>query len=344
MLASGFELDLIRNSWRLQREYNWDIFLPDMGVTSGMDIGRYCQEISFGDYTMSEIVSQRYGAYQSKFAGLMNIEDVTFTFLKPVPDIVSAYFYYWRSLIVNLAGYYNVKSQYAFTVKVFMYDTNGAISNTISLIGVFPKTVPTYRMAYGSEKMVEMSITCSVDRFSVGDYVPPYFPSEIEMPVTRSDYGVVIGNDLPQNTKEASNAISNASYAQSRQFATAPYKVGGVVEQPFPEIRLGKGAPSLSFLPNLVQNFFLPTRGSGSPAPVPVRDPGWPTLTIGTPSLPDGAKVAGSGATLSSYTGGNSTPLSFPSVQQKGAAFGGSNLSYSRQLYNAFPGGVKLTP
>ena len=191
----GYDLAFLRTALKPQRTYNWEIMLPDMGIIPGIVVSMACQDVKFGDYNIADVDRLRYGAYESKFPGLMEIQDVQFTFIKPIPDIVSAYFYAWRNLIVDQAGYYGKKSDYARKINIYLYDTTGMISNNIQLVGVFPRTLPTYDLSYSTEEIVRLVITCNVDRMSFGEYVPPTFPADIDVPITRETLPAQIGND-----------------------------------------------------------------------------------------------------------------------------------------------------
>jgi hypothetical protein len=289
MLASAFDTDLIRHTWNLQRDYNWEIFLPDMGSLAGYQVAMYCQEVKFGDYVLDSD-SMRYGAFQAKFPGTQGIEDVTFTFLKPVPDIVSSYFYYWKNLVVDGSGYYNVKSQYAKNLKVILYDTTGATSNTYTLVGVWPKSVPSYNISYKREGMVEVSITCSVDRVALGDYVPAQFQETIDQPIGRLEYQVSLGNST-QKDREATNATA-FSYSTARYFSPAASRVSQGLAGIGVELGLNIASSILRPTPTYTPPY-VP-----APSPIPA-----PELRVEVPNSELGL--------ISRYGGGGLNPYQF---------------------------------
>jgi hypothetical protein len=165
----------------------WEVMLPDIGGISGTLLSTYCQDIKFGDYGMEEVASLKYGAFRAKYAGELDIPDLTLTFLRPVPDQVTAYFYAWRHLIVTDDGFYNPKGNYARSIYFYLYDTTGAIANKIQLVGCFPKDLPGWDFSYESENVSKLTITISVDRMAFGEFVSPVFIQDTVQPFTRVD-------------------------------------------------------------------------------------------------------------------------------------------------------------
>jgi len=160
----GSVVDDFRRSWELQRNYMWEAIFPTIGLYDGIAISKYCQDVKFGDYGIAELSQKRYGAYRAKYAGMMEIPNMTATFLKPSPDLVSAYFYYWKSLITTDRGYFNVKFAYARTAYIYIYNTAGKATERFKLMGVFPKTVPNYDLNYVGEDITRLPIEFNVDR------------------------------------------------------------------------------------------------------------------------------------------------------------------------------------
>lgn len=158
------------NIWRLQRPYMFELMLPDMGtgwfgMVPGFEVGNYCQKLRFDDYKMSETKSLRSGAYRVKYAGNFEIDSMHAVFLKPIPDIVSSYFYLWRNLIMNSRdGTMNPKNYYAKTAYVRLFDRDGMESGIYMLEGVFPKTVPGLDLAMAGDNVMHVDIEFSVDR------------------------------------------------------------------------------------------------------------------------------------------------------------------------------------
>lgn len=163
-----------------QRNYMWDVLLPDLGGGLGLSIlgiqlpkgfsapvgilvSRYCQEVKFGQYGVTELVEMKKGGKLEKFAGLRNIDKITLTFLKPVPDVVSYYFYRWRQLVCNDKGYYGVKSAYAKTMRMILYDVTGISTAWFKAVNTFPLSAPVYSMDYTNEKLLTLSMEFSVD-------------------------------------------------------------------------------------------------------------------------------------------------------------------------------------
>ena len=183
----------------LQRSYNFDVQLPEIESISGTLVGGYCQDIKFGDYSLAT-TDLRFGAFKSKYAsGDTEISDVTMTFLKPIPDFSTAYFYAWRNLIIDQNGYYGIKSAYAKGIYVYLYDVTGFMVGKIQLVGAFPKTMPDYDLSYESETVSKFSITFSVDRISFGEFSPTQYAESLDTPIT--EVGITTTSIKSQQSK-----------------------------------------------------------------------------------------------------------------------------------------------
>jgi hypothetical protein len=157
------------NIWRLQRPYMFELMLPDLqtdtgwfGGVPGFEVSKYCQEMRFEDYKM-DTKTIRAGAQQIHFAGHFDIGVMRAVFLKPVPDVVSQYFYSWRALITD-GIHMHPKNNYAKPVYIRLFDRDGFESGIYLLTGVFPKTVTEIEMSMGGEGIVKLAIEFSVDR------------------------------------------------------------------------------------------------------------------------------------------------------------------------------------
>lgn len=162
ILGSG--IDVISKKYNLQRTYLWELRLPSIGGIDGLEVSKLCQEIDFGDYTMNEVSTMRYGAFQNHYAGFLSIQSVEMTFLRPIPDIVTAYFDEWRKLIVDEQGYYSVKNNYAKRIYIVLLDNAGNESTKFILVGSFPTSFPRYPLSYKTNEIVHLRYGFSVDR------------------------------------------------------------------------------------------------------------------------------------------------------------------------------------
>jgi hypothetical protein len=170
----GFNNADVLRSWDFQRDYMWDIRLPELGASTNIfgiavgastlvDIGRFCQIVDFGDYDMESTNEMQVGAYRNKFAGMLRIKDIFMTFLKPSPDVVTPYFQKWRNLAVKDSIFYP-KKNYAKTIYIYMLGVDNMISGTFKLYNCFPTQLPSYRLDYGSDKILTFPVKFSVDR------------------------------------------------------------------------------------------------------------------------------------------------------------------------------------
>ena len=153
---------------RFQRNYLWDVLLPDINIETGGLIGfslsQFVQGIKFGDYSIDSAITQRFGPFQAHYAGLFTVEKVTITFLKTMPDIVSAYFNAWKNLIISTDGLYQVKANYQRTIRIRFLDITGIAVGEYRLIGAFPIVFPSYNLSYESNDVTKVDIVFEVDR------------------------------------------------------------------------------------------------------------------------------------------------------------------------------------
>jgi len=160
----------------VQREYLWSIFLPGMetmpipllGAIQSNLVNRYCQSVRFGNYDISELFKLITGAKTKSFGSKLSIDQVSMTFIVPVPDVTTSYFLAWRRLVVSEEGYYNPSSYYKRRVSIVMEDRTGVGTNFISLIGCFPVKMPVYEPAYGKEDVLRCNISLSIDDIKQG--------------------------------------------------------------------------------------------------------------------------------------------------------------------------------
>jgi hypothetical protein len=149
---------------KYQRTYNWEMLLPGMGILGPEVIGKYIQEVTFGEYSIDEVTKLRYGAETRGHAGIFNIQKVSIKFFKPVPDIVGTYLSLWKNLIVDNNGFFSPKKNYALTGYLIMLDTTGRQSGSYKLLNMFPIKFPEHRLAYGENSIVSYTIDFNVDR------------------------------------------------------------------------------------------------------------------------------------------------------------------------------------
>jgi hypothetical protein len=139
--------------------------LPDLAGIAGSDVGPLVRDVKFGDYNMTDVAMVWYGALRKGYAGMFQIEPMTVEFMASIPDIVQAYLYQWKGLIIdNDSGGYYPKMNYALTAYVKLYDKDGTDSATFKLTGVFPKTFPRYHLSQSQEEVITYTIDFNVDR------------------------------------------------------------------------------------------------------------------------------------------------------------------------------------
>lgn len=167
----GFQ-SLTSRTMMLQRRFNWQLVMPSsIGGILGMMVSQYCQDVRFGDYSMSDISSLRYGGFQKFYAGMQNIETVLLQFLTPVDNSVIEYFHSWYDLVVDKDGFYNPKNVYAKPIYVMLYDRSGVESVQFELTGTWPSRKPVIDLTYRDEDMLMLPIYLSVDRIKMGSII-----------------------------------------------------------------------------------------------------------------------------------------------------------------------------
>ena len=153
---------------RFQRSYLWDVLLPDIGFQMGGLVGfalsQFIQEISFGDYNITNPTTMRYGPYQASFAANFDVGKVKMTFLKTMPDIVSPYFNSWKNLIIGPDGLYNAKTKYQKTIYIRFMDSTGMTIGQYKLLSCFPVTFPSYDLSMSKNEVVKVSVEFQCDK------------------------------------------------------------------------------------------------------------------------------------------------------------------------------------
>jgi len=154
----------------VQRTYNWDFLLPDLYgmLVSGLVVSKYCQSVRFGQYDISGISELKAGILKKFFPDALSIEQVSTTFVSPIPDLVSLYFSKWKSLIVDDLGRYSVPSKYKKTGHIILYDRSGIPVNVIRLVGMFPVKFPAYDLSYGREDVIKFDVNFRVEKVEMG--------------------------------------------------------------------------------------------------------------------------------------------------------------------------------
>jgi hypothetical protein len=163
-LSGLSSVDLTR-TWNLQRNYNWQLLMVhNFGGTIRYLVSQLCQDISFSDYSISEISTLKSGAFQRFYAGLQSIEQVVMEFLVPVDNSVQDYFYAWYENMIDRDGYYYPKANYKRNVYIILYDQMKVKSGQFILKGCFPKSHPIIHPSYTDEKIMQAQVIMSVDK------------------------------------------------------------------------------------------------------------------------------------------------------------------------------------
>ena len=166
-------VDWILAKTRFQRNYLWDVLLPDIspsiggvptGGLVGFGLGQLVRKIQFGDYSMDDSRTMRVGPFQANFAGLLKADRVRITFVKTMPDAVALYINAWKNLIVDSDGLFNLKGDYAKTMYVRFLDSTGVAVGRYKLIGCFPVIYPKYDLNYENDDLTTVVIEFAVDK------------------------------------------------------------------------------------------------------------------------------------------------------------------------------------
>ena len=152
-----------------QRTYMWDCLLPDITGNDGNSwqgelISPFIQSVSFGQYSMEDVNPIRHGALKAHSAGVFSIQAINMEFLADAQGQVLGYFESWRSLIYDSTNlYYFPKISYVNTGIVTFYDTQGNSLYQWTLVNMFPKSFPAFKMSYEQNEVVKFPIEFSVD-------------------------------------------------------------------------------------------------------------------------------------------------------------------------------------
>ena len=166
-------VDWILSKARFQRSYLWDVLLPDISPTMGgiptggligFGLAQLVREVQFGDYSMSDANTMRVGPFQANFAGLLTVDRIRITFVKTMPDAVSAYINAWKDLIVDKQGLFKPKASYQKTLYVRFIDQTGIAMGRYKLIGCFPVKFPVYNLNYTNEELTTVAVEFAVDK------------------------------------------------------------------------------------------------------------------------------------------------------------------------------------
>jgi hypothetical protein len=159
---------LLLSNARFQRDYLWDVILPDIGIAAGgligFGIGSLVQSVSFGDYSIDTTNTMKFGPYEAHFAGLLKVPTVKMKFLKTIPDVISTYFNSWKNLIIGPGGTYYPKNNYARTIYIRFNDATGLTIGQYKLVSAFPITFPNYTLDYAADKLTEIEIEFQIDQ------------------------------------------------------------------------------------------------------------------------------------------------------------------------------------
>jgi len=175
LVGTEVPVDWILSNTRFQRNYLWDVLLPDIlqkpgkgttlgGGLIGFGLQQLVQKISFGDYSIGTANKMRYGPYEATFAGIFNADPIKITFLKTMPDAISAYLNAWKHLIIDDQGLYQVKSNYQKTIYARFLSREGLPIGKYKFIGCFPITFPSYTLDYEDKAVTTVDVEFAVDR------------------------------------------------------------------------------------------------------------------------------------------------------------------------------------
>ena len=161
----------------MQRNYNWSVLLPDMGSIAGEVISKYCQDVKFGEYSLTDVVTMKQGAFQAFYAGYWQIPPVSLIFvvpsaaiqlnvdsiLHPTRNMIRSYFNIWKELMLDSNGFYSEKGIYVKDIHVMLEDSTGVSLDAFVLEKAFPKTMPSYDLSYSGNDILKVTVEFSID-------------------------------------------------------------------------------------------------------------------------------------------------------------------------------------
>jgi hypothetical protein len=146
-----------------QRNYMWEMILPDIGSSSNINVSSCIQKVKFGNYNLTDFITRKQGPFTTNSAGTMDIPNVEITILSPTDNSVIKYFQDWKEKIVHPSGYYFPKINYAKSAYIYLYDTAGNRTDSYRFVNMFPKTFPSYALDYADSSLSKFDIVFSID-------------------------------------------------------------------------------------------------------------------------------------------------------------------------------------
>jgi len=159
---------LLLANYQFQRNFQFEVFLPDIGNARGSDVSVLVQKVSWQDYEMSDPTTMRYGAFQSFFANFLQGKTFTINFLETEGALVRTYLKSWRSLIITDDGLFKKKiGGYAKDLMLNYLDTKGSIIHTVKFKNSFPLIRAKGDHDYDTSSIMKIEVPFACDRMFV---------------------------------------------------------------------------------------------------------------------------------------------------------------------------------
>jgi len=144
---------------QLQRNYMWDVILPDFG-----EISTRVLAIDFAGAEFVTVDSMNMGPRLRKEPGKYQVPNLRLSMLEDEFGSVWNYMMEWWTAILPEGGNsYNPQKMYKKSLSFNLLSTYGVKRKEFKAKGCFPIAQPIYNMSYGDNKVTVVDVRLSVD-------------------------------------------------------------------------------------------------------------------------------------------------------------------------------------
>ena len=169
-MANILSRDIVQLKFhRLQRTYNWEVYLPIIGWIPGETVAPLVQSIEYEDYNMAEPSVMRAGPYFNAYPKDFTRPTMSMKFLETEEGLVKTYFAFWRRKIVDNKGLWGKKKGgYAKDIVLLYLNSRGIPLREVKFHNAFPLTSYAAKLSYEDNSAMTVDIQFSVDRIEEG--------------------------------------------------------------------------------------------------------------------------------------------------------------------------------
>ena len=143
---------------QLQRNYMWDVILPDFG-----EISTRVLAIDFAGAEFVTVDSMNMGPRLRKEPGKYQVPNIRLSMLEDEFGSVWDYMLNWWKAILPDGNSYSPQKVYKENLSFNLLSTYGVKRKEFKAKGCFPVAQPIYNMSYGDNKVTVVDVRLSVD-------------------------------------------------------------------------------------------------------------------------------------------------------------------------------------